>query len=104
MPARWKSPKSTEAMDQIMSEAQKLVIKMDHDSFEFETMLVELAEFAGCFNHHITRQQRLDIIEFLSSLGNEAIDPVLEALVRTPRVEQFDVTRAFINKLRSPDQ
>lgn len=100
MSDRWHSPKSTEEMDQIITEAKALVLEMDHESVEFEIMLTELALFAGCFNHHITHQQRGAIIALLGSIVETALYPVLDALVSVPRVEQYDVTKAFIDYLR----
>ena|SRR5271166_327467 len=101
---RWKSPQSNAEAGKIIEEAHdilypKSVIRSDLDSEECQEVAKELAVFAGCFNHHITRQQRRTMIVMLSTMGEDAFDPVLEALVEIPRVEQFDVTKAFMRAL-----
>lgn len=71
MSDRWNSPKSTEEMDQIITEAKTLVLEMDHESVEFEIMLTELALFAGCFNHHITHQQGALLLHSWEASGRQ---------------------------------
>lgn len=101
---RWKPPQSNEEANKLIEEAYDFLfphstMRSDFDIDECQEAAKELAILAGSFNHHLTHQHRHTMIVMLSSMGVDAFDPVLEALVEIPRAEQFDVTKAFMRAL-----
>lgn len=93
----WETPKTEQEADQILQTALESLPTLVDD--ELEAACKALALFAGSFNHVWTRDRRAKLIDLLVSVGESAIDPVLEVLVDVPRAEQFDVTYAFIRRL-----
>jgi hypothetical protein len=93
----WQTPHSYEASDALLA-----VIIAELPLLEEEDLSAacqQIAIWIGSFNHFWTRQHRKILMKLLVDVGEEAIDPVLAALVEIPRAEQFDVTRAFISNL-----
>jgi hypothetical protein len=93
----WQNPTSPEEADEIIAAAKSQLSTMPAE--EQFAACKQLAMFAGCFNHHWSRAHRQQLIALLTSIGDAAIEPVLEALTNCPRSEQYDVTIDFIRKL-----
>lgn len=98
--AKWSPPQNNEEAYQILLEAHSAILpsKIDWESEEFSDLVKELVRLTGSFNSNIA-PYRSTFIELIASLGNLAIEPMLEVLVERPRAEQFDLTQAVIKQM-----
>jgi len=94
-----RNPTTPEEAKLIIDQAENIFSKPWGYGKEFlSNTALELAIFAGCFNHNFTLAHRNRIMDILVANAEIALEPVLEALADCPRAEQIDFTSLFIRK------